>query len=315
MAPDGRRAAFVVEAEDAVEVWMLELRGVRSSNATPVARETQTPPRRLAWSGPSDLVLWEPAPEWQRSVSPSTFAARFERVWSSSGPAAASGPSETSDSVGSETDAPITLDPDDLEDESDARWSGRSFVLRRSPDPSSGLGVDELSVYGDSGEARLIELPGEPCGDPGRFGRPHYRIAADGRTSLDLRFVDNGCHVVRTDLETGDWSVLDVSERPGVCQSARRVPASHFTTALRGYARELAEAASGADADPAAAYALRIGEDGETELETRSFAGEPVTLQVSKFPLATPLRRIEVSILGGVPGTRGRSAVPGLEPL
>ncbi len=69
-----------------------------------------------------------------------------------------------------------------------------------SLDPESGLPRDRLVVTGPAGDRHSLSLPGETCGPPGRFGRPHYRIAADGRTALDLRFVDAGCEALRIDL-------------------------------------------------------------------------------------------------------------------
>jgi len=160
-----------------------------------------------------------------------------------------------------------------------------------------------------------LALPGERCGPAGRFGRPQYRIAADGRSSLDLRFVDAGCHVVKTDLETGEWSSVDGVAAPAVCSASRQIPAAHFATALRGYVREIEAAAARAGADPTAAYALWIGDDGRTQLRTKRLGGEALTVDVANFPVTTPLRRIEVSILGSVPRLEGTHSVQGLEPL
>ena len=39
-----------------------------------------------------------------------------------------------------------------------------------------------------------LTLPGEACGQAGRFGRPQYRMSADGHSGIDLRFVGGGCH-------------------------------------------------------------------------------------------------------------------------
>jgi hypothetical protein len=213
------------------------------------------------------------------------------------------------------------LAPEDLNDEGNSRWRGRSFVLQQRPNPETGLPQDDLRVYREDSTSYTLLLPGEVCGPRGRFGRPQYRIAADNRTSLDLRFVNGGCHVVRTDLETGVWSALDTVDRTGVCRAERSVQPAELKTALRGYVRELESAIFEAGADPAAAYALRIEPNGTTRLDTRGFSGESMTIEVPRFPLSTPLQRIEISTLGGgsnvggISNVRGANAHPGLDPL
>ena len=134
---------------------------------------------------------------------------------------------------------------------------------------------------------KQIDLPGEPCGPRARFGQPHYRISAGGRLGLDLRWVDGGCHALRIDLETGGWARLDRGDAPGVCRAQRRVAPGHLATALRGWTRELHDAMEQAGADPGAAYALRIAPDGATQVRTRDFSGEPLTLRAPRFPVAT----------------------------
>ena len=316
LAPDGRRAAFSVAAEGESEVRVVDLRANRSMPVQVVAREARSRPRRLAWTSPGDLVLWEPTEDAYPPGSASAFSTgRFERVWSASVPASHAPADAGAAPIRSEETAPPALGPENLSDESDSRWRGRSFVLHRSPNPDTGLARDELRVYREDATNYTVTLPGEPCGPPGRFGRPQYRIAADSRTSLDLRFVEGGCHVIRTDLESGEWSALDSIDQPGTCRSARRVQASEFKTAFRGYASELEATIFEAGADPAAAYALRIEPGGEAQLDTRGFSGEPVTLEVSAFPVDTPLRRIEVSVLGGTPSIRESGTEPRLEPL
>jgi hypothetical protein len=316
LAPDGRRAAFTLATDSESEVHVVDLRGSRATSAQVVARETIARPLRLAWTSPEDLVLWEASVDAYPPGSTSAFSTgRFERIWSASGPASHAPAEAGEQPLQSEQTAHPTLATENLSDESDSRWLGRSFVLHRNPDPDTGLARDELRVYREDATNYTVSIPGEPCGPPGRFGRPQYRIAADSRTSLDLRFVEGGCHVVRTDLETGEWSALDGTDRAGTCRSARRVQASEFNTAFRGYAGELETRIFDAGADPAAAYALRIEPGGKAKLDTRGFSGEPVTLDVPAFPIDTPLRRIEVSILGGTPKIRESSASPRLEPL
>ena len=123
-------------------------------------------------------------------------------------------------------------------------------------------------------------------------------MTADGRSGLDLRFVDGGCHVVRIDLETGDWQKLDAASAPATCATARRIPAVNLSVALRGYMREVESALVEGGADPAAAFVLEIAEGGEATAHARDFAGDRLSTRVPRFPLTTPLRRIDVSTVG-----------------
>lgn len=322
LAPDGRRAAFEIAGDRESEVHVVELRASRSQLVQVIARNAQSSPRRLAWVSPVDLVLWEPSEDSYQAVSPSVFSVgEFERIWSATGPASHAFDRAEASPPWSEDVALPVLAPEDLNDEGDSRWRGRSFVLQQRPNPETGLPQDDLRVYREDATNYTLSLPGEVCGPRGRFGRPQYRIAADSRTSLDLRFVNGGCHVVRTDLETGAWSALDTVDRAGVCRPARRVQQAEFRTALRGYTRELESAIFEAGADPASAYALRIEPDGTTRLDARGFSGESMTIEVPRFPLDTPLQRIEITTLGGGPNTGGTSNVrgattqPRLDPL
>jgi len=316
LAPDGRRAAFEIAGDRESEVHVVELRASRSHLAQVIARDAQPSARRLAWMNPADLVLWEPSEDSYQAVSPSVFSTgEFERIWSATGPASHAFDDAEASKVRSEEIAVSVLAPEDLNDEGDSRWRGRSFVLQQRPNPETGLPQDDLRVYREDATSYTLSLPGEVCGPRGRFGRPQYRIAADNRTSLDLRFVNGGCHVVLTDLETGEWSALDAVDRAGVCRATRRVQPAEFRTALRGYTRELESAIFEAGADPASAYALRIEADGTTRLDTRGFSGESMTIEVLRFPLDTPLQRIEITTLGGVSNARGANAHPRLDPL
>jgi hypothetical protein len=322
LAPDGRRAAFEIAGDRQSEIHIVELRASRSQLAQVITRDAQPSARRLAWMSPADLVLWEPSEDSYQAVSPSVFSnGEFERIWSAIGPASHVVDRAEESEARSEETAVSVLAPEDLNDEGESRWRGRSFVLRQRPNPGTGLPQDDLRVYREDSTSYTLSLPGEVCGPRGRFGRPQYRIAADGRTSLDLRFVNGGCHVVRTDLETGAWSALDSVDRTGVCRSARRVQPTEFRTALRGYTRELESAIFEAGADPAAAYALRIERDGTTRLDTRGFSGASMTIEVPRFPLDTPLQRIEITTLGGgstvggISNARGAIAHPIVDPL
>jgi hypothetical protein len=303
LAPDGLRAGYVAVSETP-EVHIVEFAPDGSLTSEFVTRDESSPPRRLAWTSAGDLVLWEPSADAHRSVSPSIFGSdRFEVVWKPpqrrlEPPAAPAFRARRIRTDSRPQHSP--LDPADLNDEADTRWLGRTFSLNRRLDPATGLGRDLLSVVRENGSRYEIPLPGEACGPHGRFGRPHYRITAEENAGVDLRFIDGACRAVLIDLETGAWMQLDESSEPASCNSGRNVPASHFSIALRSYAREVQLARTAAGGDPAASYALILEPDGTTSVETRSHAGEAVSTPVSDFPLTTPLRRINVSLVGGV---------------
>jgi len=303
LAPDGLRAGYVA-AHERPEVHIVELTpgGARPSEF--VVRDESSPPRRLAWTSAGDLVLWEPSADAYRSVSPSIFGSdRFEVVWKArhrrvAPPAAPIFRARRVKIDNRPQHSP--LDPADLNDEADSRWLGRTFSLHRTLDPETGLASDQLAVTREDGSRYEISLTGEACGPHGRFGRPHYRITAAGNTGIDLRFVDGACHAVQIDLETGAWALLDESSELARCDGARSIPASHFNIALRSYAREVQLARTEAGGDPAASYALTIEPDGATHVETRNHLGKAVSVSVSDFPLTTPLRRVNVSLVGEV---------------
>jgi hypothetical protein len=289
VAPGGERAAIRSLDGDRSHVQRIELAsGARSPIRSPA---DASPDARLAWVTPSELVLLEPDTAPQRALAPSSFAVkRVVKLWSGAAPPAAPAPGSAV--------RPRPLDPEHLSDESDALWQGRSFALARTLDARSGLPGDELRVVRPDGSAAALALPGETCGPSGRFGRPHYRMAADGRSGLDVRFVDGGCHAVRIDFETGAWTKLDAARSQASCHSTRRIPSAHLTVALRGYMREVASALADGGADPVAAFVLEIAPDGETFAQARDFAGGRRGVRVPRFPLATPLRRIDVSTVG-----------------
>jgi hypothetical protein len=303
LSRDGKRASYVIAA-DIPEVRIIEF-GDDGPRLTDFRMSDKSwPPRRLAWSSTGDLVLWEASVDGVRSASPSIFGSdRFEVIWRApdrrlAPPAAQAHRAarvKTSSSLG-----PSPLEPADLNDEGDSRWAGRSFALKREMNPESGLSADRLRITREDGSLNTVALPGESCGPSGRFGRPHYRIIADGSHGIDLRYVGGGCHAVQIDLETGAWAQLDDSDEARVCSETRIVPASHFNAALRSYAREVERARIEAGADPVASYALLIAPDGATSVATRNHIGEAVSTAVPDFPLATPLRRIEVSLVGNV---------------
>jgi hypothetical protein len=318
LAPGGRHAAFAADAAEGPEIRLVELTPGAGGRDRLVAKAEGVPPRRLAWTGPDELVLWQPSSEADRVISPSIFApGRSEVVWTGSRalPRALDGGAPASSK---RTSSHRPLDPEDLSDEAETRWLGRSFSLERRLDPETGLSRDRLRVTRADGSRHEIDLPGEPCGPRARFGQPHYRIAAGGRLGLDLRWVDGGCHAVRIDFETGGWTRLDHGDAPSVCRAQRRVAPGQLATALRGWTRELHTAMDQAGADPGAAYVLRIAPDSATQVQARDFAGEPLTLKAPRFPVSTPLRRIDVTnVAPATPGSRAQpqTSPAALEPL
>jgi hypothetical protein len=311
LAPGGERAALLSQGQNGIQVSTIELSPVGRPE---VVASGKAAPQRLAWTGPDELVLWEPASHSARSISPSLFATeRFEVVWRSG---ERNPPPASASEIGRGGTFRAPLDPADLNDEADILWLGRSFSLGRTLDPETGLPVDHLDVTGEDGSTRQISLPGEACGDRGRFGRPHYRISKDGRTGLDLRYVRGGCHAIRIDLETGQWAALDNVRSPGICREDRNVPAPRLALALRGYSRDVTTILDEADADPSAAYVLRIRPDGAVRVESRDYTGRAVSVSAPRFPVRTPLRRIDVSVVGSTrPAQGGSNALPGPAPL
>jgi hypothetical protein len=289
LAPGGGRAALRLSDAGGGRVEQIDLAsGARRRVEVPAQA---SPAARLAWADGGALVLVEPR-EAAESASARTFAA--SRILPLAAPAADAPPAAPAPDAQS---GPRGLDPADLDDESDAFWNGRTFTLARRLDPATGLAADELRVTREDGSRSAIVLPGEACGS-GRFGRPHFRMASDGRRGLDLRFVEGGCHAVAIDLETGDWRKLDASRTPAHCETARRIPAANLAVALRGYMREVESALVDGGADPLAAFVLEIDGSGETIAQARDFAGGRRNLRVPRFPIDTPLRRIDVSTIG-----------------
>jgi len=317
LAPDGRRLAYLVRdaAESRVGIVEVEVEG----DARPLARVPAgsasrgdaRSTRRLAWAGPDQLVLWEPANRLDRAFSVSMLSmagAPAEVIWRAEAQEGAPRPAIAT--------APSRL-PQAVEDghvAGEALWKGRSFTLVRSLDPETGLALDRMRVMDPDGTRREIPLPGEACGPRGRFGRPQHRIGDAGRTAFDLRHVEGGCHVVGIDLSTGAWHVVDDSDAPTSCREVRSVPASQIDLALRGYALEIEEALEAAGADPAAAYSVRIEPGGDTSVVSRDFGGDIRVAPLPAFPISTPLMRIDVAVLGTARSTGPRAGtVP--EPL
>lgn len=319
IASDGSYVGFSATGHAASEI-----RVINFSSATPldpmlIASDASSPPRRLAWTRAGDLVLWEPAGDSHSSVSPSAFGSdSFEVVFRSmkrrTPPAK---PDFGAKRILKDSRPKHTpLDPADLNDETDTRWHGRSFGIQRALDPETGLSTETLTVAQQNGARYEIELPGEACGANGRFGRPQYRIVEDGSTAVDLRFVEAGCHAIAIDLTNGGWRKIDGVGGGSQCNRTRNIPASHLNTALRSYAREVQAARVESGGDPAASYALLIAPNGSTRVETRSHIGEAVSVDVPDFPIHTPLRRINVSLIGGVQTAPTAPApVPGTTPL
>jgi hypothetical protein len=302
VAPDGKSAAFRVAGARGGSVQRVEL-GEGAPKPVAVANAgSGSAQARLVWLSASELALVEPDAIPERALVRKNAPARVTRLGISA--PAAPAPTASSELV-------------ELGDESDAFWGERSFALARTIDPTTGLAADELTVTLADGARTRFLLPGEACGTAGRFGQPQYRMSADGRSGVDLRYVGGGCHAVRIDFASGAWKKLDTAGARASCETARRVPAANLSVALRGYMREVESALAEGGADPAAAYALEIADDGDTIALARDFAGEKRNVRVPSFPLDTPLRRIDVSTIGlARPGpVRAPEPAPELEPL
>jgi hypothetical protein len=315
LAPDGRRLAYLAHDAAESQVGILEVEGdarpLASVPAGSASRSDASSTRRLAWAGPDELVVWEPANRLDRAFSVSMVSMagappeviwRAESTGDAPGTALAPGPSRR----------PQAVEEGNVAGE--ALWNGRSFTLVRGLDPETGLAMDRMRVIDLDGTRREIPLPGETCGPRGQFGRPQQRIGDGGRTAFDLRHVQGGCHVVGIDLSTGAWRVVDAAGAPTACREVRSVPASQIDLARRGYALEIEEALEAAGADPAAAYSVRIEPGGDTRVVSRDFGGEIRVAPLPAFPIATPLLRIDVAVLGSA-RTTGPKAAPVPEPL
>ncbi len=189
-------------------------------------------------------------------------------------------------------------------DASDHRWMGRSFTSIHDLDPETGLPRERLRISEAGRPDWTLDLPGESCRPAGDPGGPHHRLSRDGTRGLDLRFVDGGCHAVAIDLASGAWERLDVGPTEAQCRSSRRVPASHFATALRGYLEQIETRLAAAGLDPAAAFTLELDAERPPRIRVTDPRGRSLRLEVPPFPLATPLRRIEVSVVGPPQQTR-----------
>jgi hypothetical protein len=300
---DGSHVGFSVTAHSSSEVRIIKFGSEEGIDPVLIASDKASPRRRLVWTRSGDLVLWEPSGNSQRFVSPSVFGSdSFNIVFKATNRRAPPAKADFGAKRILKDSRPkhTPVDPADLNDESDTRWNGRSFAIQRALDPETGLSSEILAVTMQDGIRHEIKLPGEACGENGRFGRPQYRITEDGRTAIDLRFLEGGCHAISIDLASGDWRKIDGIRGGSQCNRTRNIPASHFKTALRSYSREVLAARVAAGGDPAASYALLIEPNGSTRVETRSHIGEAVSLDVPDFPISTPLRRINVSLIGGV---------------
>jgi hypothetical protein len=292
LAPDGKRVAFAVAEGAAVDLQLVDVTAQGTRAARSVGSGSDMPPRRLAWTQPERLVLWSPARLDGRSDAASIFSAgHAEVVWSD--PRALPASIDRSER-NANSHAP--LEPDDLTDEADTRWLGRSFSLERSLDLQTGLGHDRLLVRLEDGSTFDTVLPGEACGGA-RFGRPHFRVGVGGRLGFDLRYVEGGCHAVAIDLTSGAWSRLDTSRTAGQCRAQREIPPAQLATALRGWARELHDAMQRQSIDIGSSYAITIGAGGATRVLGRNANGTAVSGEAPMFPLSTPLERIDVTLI------------------
>ncbi|HJO24200.1 MAG: hypothetical protein QF890_07805 [Myxococcota bacterium] len=316
LAPDGAHVAYVSDAGGHPQTHLAALEPTGPASAQAVASVEHVPPRRLVWTGPGELALWLPVSPSDSHLPSSILArGRAEVIWTNRN----SLPAAPDRGIGPPAPPGLEarpLDPEDLSDESDTRRLGRSFGLERTLDIATGLPHDRLLVRRPDGFGYAIPLPGEACGGA-RFGRPQARIGAEGRFGFDLRFVQGGCHAVAIDLETGAWSLVDRAQGETRCRARRTLPPLQLTAALRGWTRELHDAMRASGVDPRSSYALRIGEHGATRVIGRSFKGATLTVDAPRFPVATPLQRIDITNVSPVGGGDGRpvTAPPAMEPL
>jgi hypothetical protein len=307
LSPDGQTAAYAAREKEGTAVHVVELAADGPLRPVRVGAAPRTPPRRLAWTSPGQLVLWEPASEPLRAASSARLAeGPVEVIWRAPAARAKQPPPPAARARKPQPPARpaapgMPLEPEDIYDEGASRWEGRGFTLVRGLDAATGLARDQLRVIGADGERHAVDLPGEPCGPTGHFGRPQYRITADGSHAIDLRFTDGGCRAVWIDLESGAWSALDrTGSARSECRTERRIPPSHLRVALRGYLRQVDTSLEEAGLDPTRAYVLQIDPSGTTHVEMRDAGGKPQRLRVDPFPVATPLRAVHVANVASV---------------
>ena len=291
VSPDGERVAFQIREMNRVGMgaWVGI---VRAADSAPIERLPVEVPTRgrwqLGWTGPDELVLWEPTNDLAgaHSLALVSLAGGPPQVlWRADSPGPAS--------PGYEPNA--------------SRWArsgslgmGRSFEIRRSVDPVTGLAREALRVSHADGRVQDVGLPGEPCGGRAR-ARSAPEVADRGRVAFDLRHVRGACRAVAVDLWSSAWRVLDDvddARSATTCREARSIPASQLSAALGGYMDDLRLALEAGGADPKASFSIRIAEDGATSAVSRGFDGETRALRIPDFPLSTPLRRIDVAVLG-----------------
>src|SRR5262249_1637045 len=148
------------------------------------------------------------------------------------------------------------------------------------------------------------------CGPSGGFGRPQYRITADGDHAVDLRFVDGGCRALWIDLESGAWKRLDASGTARAeGRTERRIPPSPLPVALRGYLRQV-EASGGHRRRP---LALRRDGGGRPGAGPRAPDGRPGEVGVPPFPVRPPLRMIQISNVSPLDGREDAQPPPAPE--
>lgn len=300
LAPDGQLAAIAQLERSGTAVHVVDLADGSSVRAGVAER---MPPRRLAWTTPLQLVAWEPVATPLRAAATARLAKeRVEVLWNAPAMRARTAPPPTP--APAPPAAPsLPLEPEDIYDEGSNRWAGRTFQLLRDLDPSTGLARERLRIVAAGGERHEVDLPGEPCGPTGHFGRPQYRISADGSRAVDLRFVGGACRAVSIDLDSGAWKAIDRAGRARAeCRSERRIPPSHLGVALRGYLRQVEGSLAGAGVDATRAYVLRIESSGVARAETRDPSGRTLHVALAPFPVATPLRIVHVSNVAPVDG-------------
>ncbi len=283
LAPDGRHAAFL-EARGSRLLARVVALTPDGADATVPFDAPDSSGGQLAWtrSGQLGRIAADAAPG----------APQLDVLWR---PTTSSPPAAPEFAAPAETSAPAP-DTADRNDEAALRWQDRHFELERRPEAD---GVREwLRIVEPDGRERRLSLPGESCAPDASAGGPQQRIAADGRSAVDLRWIEAGCRAVAIDLEAGRWQRLDGSRGTGLCRESRRVPAFLLHGAARAWALQVERRLVDEGLDPRGSFTLELGPGGEARVVARDLEGEPRSLAVPPLPIATPLRRIEVVAAG-----------------
>jgi len=132
IASDGSHLGFSATGHSFSEIRVIDFSSEGGFDPMLIAGDKNLPPRRLVWTRAGDLVLWEPAGDSHRSVSPAAFGSdSFEVVFRSLNQQVPAKPDFGAKRILKDSRPKHTpIDPADLNDEADTRWHGRSFAIR-----------------------------------------------------------------------------------------------------------------------------------------------------------------------------------------